>query len=810
MKAVHRLLRPLAAAVITVAVGVAINQVRNGGHMSWWWLIASVALAISLGVLNQWLSRVDTASAGQVTTERVAKAADELAYTVLEQWEKEAKARSLDDPAPMPVRWQRTSRIRLIDRSVNLTPGAFAEVEGFSVGEPASLVSEFRRMRRRRLVILGGPGSGKTTLAVQLVRELLRTRSAEGNQREPVPVLLSVAGWNTDAYHDLSDWVTARLAHDYPSLRDLALGPAMPEVLTRSHMILPVLDGLDELPTSAQTAVISALRRLSDDDQVILTSRTDEFERAVAEAGAVVTSAMVIEPEPLTADESADYLEARLPPEPGPIWEQIIASMRSEHTPDSASLTSVTELVTSPLNLWLLGTVYTAPHADPAPLLSRFANAAALRAHLFDRLIPELIMARPPSKGRADLFRPRRQYDPAQVRSWLGYLANYLSRTPARGEQTGTCDFAWWQLARGTLSPRTLPRLIGFTAWLAFGLVCALVGELAHGLVAGILAGVIGGGLAGLAANGVAEAWLQQTPGFADIRLRRRIARTTKALTVSMLNFGVWSAIWVGGLFGFGIWRGFWLGLGVGLAAGLVESVETPARSGRASNPVSTLRADRLLNVFRGLLAGMLLVLFFGYALKLGLIGGLAYGLIGGLVFGLMLGNHHAWPAYLLATYRLAWDHHRLPRRLIAFLDDAHRLGLLRAVGPIYQFRHANFQDYLAATYRPPSAASQSASALDAIHDRLRGPRVRLARDLTASLAIVAVISAGGWVLHAGIVRPAGTFPASPPCSARGSLTHQHPTVAALLHKSAATVLPGLGIFGTRALAFQPGREDPG
>jgi len=41
-----------------------------------------------------------------------------------------------------------------------------------------------------------------------------------------------------------------------------------------------------------------------------------------------------------------------------------------------------------------------------------------------------------------------------------------------------------------------------------------------------------------------------------------------------------------------------------------------------------------------------------------------------------------------------------LPRKLIPFLDDCHRLGLLRAVGPIYQFRHAEFQDYLAADYR--------------------------------------------------------------------------------------------------------------
>jgi hypothetical protein len=28
------------------------------------------------------------------------------------------------------------------------------------------------------------------------------------------------------------------------------------------------------------------------------------------------------------------------------------------------------------------------------------------------------------------------------------------------------------------------------------------------------------------------------------------------------------------------------------------------------------------------------------------------------------------------------------------FLDDANRLGLLRTVGPAYQFRHAEFRDH--------------------------------------------------------------------------------------------------------------------
>jgi len=42
---------------------------------------------------------------------------------------------------------------------------------------------------------------------------------------------------------------------------------------------------------------------------------------------------------------------------------------------------------------------------------------------------------------------------------------------------------------------------------------------------------------------------------------------------------------------------------------------------------------------------------------------------------------------------------HKIPLRLIAFLEDARSRHLLRTVGPVYQFRHAKLQDRLA---QPP------------------------------------------------------------------------------------------------------------
>lgn len=65
-----------------------------------------------------------------------------------------------------------------------------------------------------------------------------------------------------------------------------------------------------------------------------------------------------------------------------------------------------------------------------------------------------------------------------------------------------------------------------------------------------------------------------------------------------------------------------------------------------------------------------------------------------------LFSGQRAWLAHLTASCYLA-SIRVLPMRLMSFLDDAHRLGLLRTVGPIYQFRHAELQDHLAAPFRP-------------------------------------------------------------------------------------------------------------
>lgn len=718
---------PITLVVVGAVFALVGNLATNTVQVSWrWWpaVVWSVTglLLATTAVLETWWRSVVPVAA---TSARVLEAKDVLAGLVTEQWSAEAGLRSLDDPYPIPVHW----RLSELDEATNHV-GTGSAVEGTS-DHIDQLAEAFRALDRRRLVILGGPGTGKTTLAVQFVLYLLESRRDD----EPVPVLLSIADWDVQTHPRLQDWLAVRLGQDYPALRATSLGESAPRTLAARSHLLPVLDGLDELPSRARARVIAALNRsMTGPDQVMLTSRTDEYADAVREAVAAIASAAVIQPQPLPSDVAAGYLRRCLPGRPTPVWEQILAALSAAPaTPTEAGV--LAEVTSTSLGLWLVRAVYLAPGADPSRLLDpdRYPTADVLREHLLSRLIPALIATRLPSGDPAEPFRPRREWDPTQVHCWLGYLAHQLNQTPTTDGRPGTRDFAWWQLARHSLHPGAV-RLVAI---------------------------LMGGLFAGFKNGRMAASWAHESPGFADIRIAGRVRLLLRLVVGGILGLGLVTGAAVGlvsGLvtaLGTSSRSGLGIGLGAGLVVGLVSGsvnglvnwAETPTPEGRASTPLTNWRADRALNLTRsitggfagGLIIGLMVLIVFGFELTpslgftsgigpargfwiglsvglifgpmfglvvwlvfgwgLGLAAGLVLGIAAGLVTGLAAGRHHAWIGYVIATARLHRAGH-LPFRLMRFLDDAHRLGVLRAVGPIYQFRHAELQDHLARDYR--------------------------------------------------------------------------------------------------------------
>jgi hypothetical protein len=311
--------------------------------------------------------------------DQIDAAAEMLARVVLQQWRAEAAIRQLLDPEPLAVRWKPTQ----------LPAADHPEVAGVMSGrtnEIDQLIKAFLDLPHRRLVILGEPGAGKTTLALLFVLALINQRGP----RAAVPVLLSAASWNPDEEH-LHDWVERRLTEDYSELCDTSIyGSSAVHELVADRLVLPVIDGLDELPEGRrQNALRSANRVLIAGDPLVVTCRTTEYLAAVGAAD-VITGAAVIEAQPVRPAEVVAFLRRVIPPGPhGQRWEPIFAELKGAPDGDLAAALS------TPLTVWLLRTVYAERNTDPGKLvdIGRFAGRTAIEYHLLESLVPTLIRA---------------------------------------------------------------------------------------------------------------------------------------------------------------------------------------------------------------------------------------------------------------------------------------------------------------------------------------------------------------------------------------------------------------------------------
>jgi hypothetical protein len=681
--------------------------------------IAATLVALLGGIPGLYLMwaayRDDRAEAVDAESLDLEKVADELARSVRAEWEAEASARRLNDPL-LPVCWVAADS-RLAEGWQSLvalaTGGAGwpvpLSVRGWAskpsqlAGEGGDIADALALIPTRRLVVLGEPGAGKTMLLVRLVLDLLARREPG----EPVPMLVSLGSWNPIS-KDLREWLAEQITVDYPALRAPAGGGSFPgnraQALLTRGLILPMLDGLDELPeTLWSTAIARINEALRPGEAVVMSSRNAAYKAAVRPPhGKMVTlrGGAVIEMRPVDGNTARKYLLHDV--EDTRRWNKVIASLG---TP-----TPVGQALSTPLMLSLAREIYSPPPSadqrptrDPSELFSSSVSSREMvEQYLLDAYIPAAYRHLTSGSGKR-----RGSWPASDAERWLMFLARHLEH------RVTSPNFAWWQLEQAI--PRITSSIAAVTAAaLGFGLTLAITAGVPADLPTKVVTGLAVALIAGLAVWRVGRT--RQHPmtgvGWSLLSAVRRMRwpntyRSDRPSGELVMLGGL--ALPIGAIL---------TGLGFGPAGALGWLLVSLAVLGvhgvysnlaRASSPQLSLARDRRNLPLLGLTvaaysiaSGLVLGTVCGRGAKMlfgdgrlpsvGTAAGLGLGIACALGFSVVA---VAWSRWQITCASLAASR-RLPWRMMRFLEDAHRRGVLRQAGAMYQFRHLELQRRLA------------------------------------------------------------------------------------------------------------------
>ncbi|PPK62753.1 NACHT domain-containing protein [Actinokineospora auranticolor] len=664
--------------------------------------VASV-LGLGVAVLTLLVTLFPKPGRAAGTPDDLGAVVDGVARAVRDQWESEEQIRRVHDPFPLPYRWTAADEA-ITDhwQAVNAAPDDDTPPE--LAGQGDHVVDLFRAIPSGRLVVLGEAGAGKTVLASRFVLTLLGERAPGA----AVPVVFSLSSWDPDRVGSLSDWLVAELTSNYPSLGAVdGAGDTVAARLLAARLVLPVLDGFDEVPDGLRGTVLARINQgLRPDTRFLLTSRPEEYRSAVTSTG-VLTAAAVVRLAPLTADDLDRYLPLTIRTVNGSRekWRPLLARTRE---PDAGG--ALREVLSTPLMVALARAVFSDTDADPERLAARGDSAAAIEDRLLAGFVPAVY---------ADS-------DAGSAHRRLVFLAEHTVRL-------GTPDIAWWRLVQAV--PRAVVGVVGFlviasAVWFGMGFP-GWVGHWPAGsgqggwqvatVLAGAVCGAVGGAVVGQGRG------IRPEPARMRLRLRGRLAQITARLRRGLRSWRtmVYLAVWVvgGTLFGLmasigrdqgailvGVAAGLFAGAGTWLVVSFISGLGTPIEPTDTTSPLDLLRIDRRTALRQGVAVGVVGSAVFWLTLYLGVepafgvpfevvfadglwLPGIAITATAGVAMWMMFAT--VWGAWLIARVWLALTG-ALPWATMAFLHDAYRRGVLRQVGGVYQFRHARLREYLA------------------------------------------------------------------------------------------------------------------
>jgi DNA polymerase III delta prime subunit len=242
----------------------------------------------------------------------------------------------------------------------------------------------------RALLILGEPGSGKTTMLLELARDLIaRTEWDDG---QPMPVVFNLSSW-VEKQKPIADWLADELNSKYDIPKKIAGHWVENDDLTL------LLDGLDEVKLERRDACVQAINDFRKEHglaPLVVCSRTGDY--GVLSTSLRLHGAVVLQP--LTPKQINEYLA-------GAGVELLAVRKTLGHD------TTLWELVQSPLILSIMSLVYRGMSVED---LGTLDTTEARRRLVFDKYIQWMFQRR----------RNDKRYSPEQSVHWLTWLAQRM------------------------------------------------------------------------------------------------------------------------------------------------------------------------------------------------------------------------------------------------------------------------------------------------------------------------------------------------------------------------------------------------